>query len=52
MEYLNKTQKELESLIKFKFKFNIPFSDIFKIFKNDRNSIKSIWTKRNSRSRR
>ena len=34
-EYLNKTQKELDSLLKFKFKFKIRFSDILKLFKND-----------------
>ena len=39
-EYLNKTQKELNSLLDFKFDFSIRFSDLFGLFKKDKNVIK------------
>ena len=39
-EYLNKTQKEIESITKFNFKFKVRFSDLIGFFKKDKNVIK------------
>lgn len=54
-KYLNKTQREIESAMKWNFKFSIPLGKLINIFKRNKhvkNSTKPIRAKRDSRKRR
>jgi len=48
-KYLNKTQKEIDSIVDVKLHVRIRFVDIKKWFKHAKDRVKSIWSKGDSR---